>query len=85
MWQDWLLSPAALAVLGLFIGSFLNAVIHRLPLMMARQWWAEVAGYLQDADSHRQVFGQALPEDQGAVAQTQDILDVRRVGSHILS
>jgi leader peptidase (prepilin peptidase)/N-methyltransferase len=62
MWQDWLLSPAALAVLGLIIGSFLNAVIHRLPLMMARQWWGEVAEYLQDADSHRQVFGQALPE-----------------------
>ena len=37
---------------------------------------------------HRAVaapFGQALPEDQGAVSQTQDILDVRRVGSHILS
>jgi len=37
-----LIEPAALvgfaALLGLMIGSFLNVVIHRLPLMMERDW-----------------------------------------------
>lgn len=32
------------AVVGLLIGSFLNVVIHRLPLMMERQWARELAG-----------------------------------------
>ena len=40
-------SPLALAVAvglaGLCAGSFLNVVIHRLPLMMERQWKAECA------------------------------------------
>lgn len=31
----------ALGVLGLMIGSFLNVVIHRLPLMMEREWKSE--------------------------------------------
>jgi leader peptidase (prepilin peptidase) / N-methyltransferase len=53
---DLLLSPVALAVVGLCIGSFLNVVIHRLPLMRERQWWADVAHQLADADSWRRVF-----------------------------
>lgn len=39
-------------VLGLIIGSFLNVVIHRLPMMMEREWLAEAA----------EVLGQAAPE-----------------------
>jgi leader peptidase (prepilin peptidase)/N-methyltransferase len=31
------------AVLGLLIGSFLNVVIHRLPIMLERRWAAECA------------------------------------------
>ncbi len=54
---DILLSPIALAVLGLCIGSFLNVVIHRLPLIIERQWWVDVAHQLADADSWRRVFG----------------------------
>ncbi|MDP1691503.1 MAG: A24 family peptidase [Burkholderiaceae bacterium] len=54
---DLLLSPLALAVLGLCIGSFLNVVIHRLPLMLERQWWTDVAHQLADNDSWRRVFG----------------------------
>jgi leader peptidase (prepilin peptidase)/N-methyltransferase len=41
-----LLSPAALGLFGLCIGSFLNVVVHRLPLMMERQWRAESAELL---------------------------------------
>ncbi|HEY9238656.1 MAG TPA: A24 family peptidase [Burkholderiaceae bacterium] len=41
-----LLSPLTLAVLGLLIGSFLNVVIHRMPLMMERGWRMESADLL---------------------------------------
>jgi leader peptidase (prepilin peptidase) / N-methyltransferase len=40
------LSPLALALLGLCIGSFLNVVIHRLPLMLERGWKLESAELL---------------------------------------
>ncbi len=60
MAQEWLLSVPALGLLGLIVGSFLNVVIHRLPMMMARQWWGEVAGQLQDNASYEAVFGQPL-------------------------
>jgi leader peptidase (prepilin peptidase)/N-methyltransferase len=59
---DWLLHPATLAFLGLAIGSFLNVVIHRLPLMLERGWWGDVAHQLADAESHRRVFGAGAPE-----------------------
>lgn len=42
-----LLSPPALAVLGLLIGSFLNVVIHRLPLRLEREWKMEAAAVLE--------------------------------------
>jgi leader peptidase (prepilin peptidase) / N-methyltransferase len=41
-----LLSPFVLALLGLCIGSFLNVVIHRLPMMMERGWRIESAELL---------------------------------------
>ena len=40
------LSPFVLALLGLCIGSFLNVVIHRLPLMLERGWKQESADLL---------------------------------------
>ncbi len=59
---DLLLSPWLLAPLGLIIGSFLNVVVHRLPLMLERQWWGDVAAQLADADSFKRVFASAAPE-----------------------
>jgi leader peptidase (prepilin peptidase)/N-methyltransferase len=53
---DLLVSPPLLALLGLCVGSFLNVVVHRMPLVMERQWWAEVAGHLQDVEAWRRVF-----------------------------
>ncbi len=41
-----MLTPWALALLGLCIGSFLNVVIHRLPQMLDRSWKAECADML---------------------------------------
>jgi len=55
---DLLLSPAGLGVLGLMIGSFLNVVIFRLPLVLERQWWADTARYqLGDALAWERAFG----------------------------
>ena len=59
---DLLLSPWALAVLGLAVGSFLNVVVHRLPLMLERQWWGDVGAQLADAESYQRVFGSDMPE-----------------------
>jgi leader peptidase (prepilin peptidase) / N-methyltransferase len=69
--EIWL-SPWALGLLGLCVGSFLNVVVYRLPLMMERQWWADVAHQLADADSWRRVFAprgpQAAPSSEVAQA-----------------
>ncbi len=43
---DVFLSPLVLALFGLCIGSFLNVVIHRLPLMLERGWKMESADLL---------------------------------------
>ncbi|HZF81328.1 MAG TPA: A24 family peptidase [Rubrivivax sp.] len=59
---DLLLSPWALALVGLIVGSFLNVVVHRMPLMLERQWWGDVAAQLGDADSFHRVFGKPAPE-----------------------
>jgi leader peptidase (prepilin peptidase)/N-methyltransferase len=40
------LTPWALALFGLCIGSFLNVVIHRLPLMLDRSWKSDSAEML---------------------------------------
>ncbi|WP_313083374.1 A24 family peptidase [Pulveribacter sp.] len=37
-----------IGIVGLLVGSFLNVVIHRLPLMMEQQWAAECVQYAQD-------------------------------------
>lgn len=55
--MEVLLSPWALAVLGLVIGSFLNVVIHRLPQLLEREWLGDAAGYLQDKAATARVLG----------------------------
>lgn len=57
-----LLSPWALGLFGLCIGSFLNVVIHRLPLILERQWLHESAAQLTDAPAMARVAGVPLPE-----------------------
>lgn len=66
-----LLSPAVLGVLGLLIGSFLNVVVHRLPAMYMRGWWAyDVADFgLSDERSWHAAFGErARPPAELAAA-----------------
>ncbi|MEY4750240.1 MAG: hypothetical protein RIQ60_2454 [Pseudomonadota bacterium] len=50
-----LLHPLGLALVGLCIGSFINVVVHRLPLMLEARWRAESAellGQEPPADPH---------------------------------
>ena len=43
MFVDPAVLVAACTLLGLLIGSFLNVVIHRLPIMMERDWRTQCA------------------------------------------
>ena len=65
-----LLSPWGLGLLGLLVGSFLNVVVHRFPLMLERQWWGDVAGQLADSASFQRVFGRAPAKAVNDVAKT---------------
>lgn len=63
--QDTLVFPTLCALLGLFVGSFLNVVIHRLPLMMEREWQAEAAALRGEEPSTPQPrFNLATPRSR---------------------
>lgn len=62
-WSVWL-SPWVLGILGLCIGSFLNVVIHRLPLMLERQWLHESAAQLIDAPTMARVAKAPIAETE---------------------
>ncbi|MBW8891354.1 MAG: prepilin peptidase, partial [Burkholderiales bacterium] len=70
-WSVWL-SPWALGVFGLCIGSFLNVVIHRLPLMLERQWLHESAAQLTDAQAMARGAGVPL-SDAEKLAKAVDV------------
>ena len=56
--QEFWFSPAALALLGLCVGSFLNVVAHRLPKQLEREWWLDMAeNQLGDATAWQRVSG----------------------------
>lgn len=59
-WAIWL-SPAVMGVLGLLVGSFLNVVIYRTPVIMERGWWADIAAQLDDAPTWQRVLGTPRP------------------------
>ncbi len=48
LYYPWLF-PVLAALFGLIIGSFLNVVIHRLPIIMEREWQSECAESFPDA------------------------------------
>ena len=63
--RDPLVFAALCTLLGLFVGSFLNVVIHRLPVMMEREWQAEAASLRgEEADGEAQVFNIATPRSR---------------------
>ncbi|MDC8771601.1 prepilin peptidase [Roseateles albus] len=59
---EFLLSPWVLGLLGLCIGSFLNVLIHRTPLILERQWLADAAAQLGDAAELNRASGLPKPE-----------------------
>ncbi|RKP48525.1 prepilin peptidase [Pararobbsia silviterrae] len=44
---------AFVVAFGLVIGSFVTVVVHRLPIMLERDWQATVETYLDEAQNHR--------------------------------
>ncbi len=69
----WLLTPWALGVLGLCIGSFLNVLIHRLPLMMERQWMNDAAVQLSDTDDLQRAAGLPRGEADKLVSAVESL------------
>ncbi|MGL1832937.1 prepilin peptidase [Rhodocyclaceae bacterium SMB388] len=63
-----LLDPAVftalIALLGLFVGSFLNVVIHRLPRMMEREWEAQAAEIRGEEAAPAERFNLATPRSR---------------------
>lgn len=52
------------ALLGLFVGSFLNVVIHRLPRMMERDWHAQAAELRGEELQPTERFNLATPRSR---------------------
>jgi len=62
--QDPLIFAIVASVLGLFIGSFLNVVIHRLPRMMERDWHAQAAELRGEPVPETERFNLATPRSR---------------------
>lgn len=73
--SDWLLSPWALGLLGLVIGSFLNVVIHRLPQLLERGWLGDAAAFLQDRAAMGRVLGAPDKRLDALASQGQALAD----------
>ncbi|MDR3352803.1 MAG: A24 family peptidase [Zoogloeaceae bacterium] len=58
------LFPIFLGLLGLLIGSFLNVVVYRLPLMMEREWNAQCAELRGEAEPETEVFTLSRPRSR---------------------
>ena len=65
-----LFSPWVLGLLGLCIGSFLNVVIHRVPLMMERDWVLEGTDALSDTEALTRCGAPKPDADKLAAAAT---------------
>jgi leader peptidase (prepilin peptidase)/N-methyltransferase len=68
-----MLAAIVAGIFGLMIGSFLNVVIHRLPRIFEREWWANVAEFLHDAESWARTFGATART--AAVDETASAID----------
>ena len=62
--QSPLLFSTLAALVGLFVGSFLNVVIHRLPRMMEREWQAQAAEMRGEEPAPAERFNLATPRSR---------------------
>ncbi|WP_423601534.1 prepilin peptidase [Roseateles sp. MS654] len=73
-----LLSPAYLGLIGLCVGSFLNVVIYRLPVMMQRAWLSECADQLgleEELRTHAGIDAAQAQRLAAAAVPLRDALD----------
>ncbi|GAA6143409.1 A24 family peptidase [Hydrogenophaga sp. 5NK40-0174] len=70
------LSALFLGVLGLLVGSFLNVVIHRLPLMMERRWKEECEQFQAEANGEAAGSSLASAEEKLAEAAEQQTFNL---------
>ncbi len=63
------LSPAVLGVLGLLVGSFLNVVIYRKPVIMMRGWVMSTAEMLVDGEEIPLALGKPQPQEYTALGE----------------
>jgi len=61
---DGPLLSVTVALLGLFVGSFLNVVIHRLPRMMEREWNEQAAELRGESPPAQERFNLATPRSR---------------------
>lgn len=62
--QSPLYAGGCVFLLGLFVGSFLNVVIHRLPIMMNRQWELETASFRNEPLPEQSRFNLMVPRSR---------------------
>ena len=65
-------SPVVLGILGLLIGSFLNVVVYRKPIIMMREWLLDTGGMLGEGEVWKTVFGKAQPAELTDAGKTID-------------
>ena len=65
-------SPVVLGILGLLIGSFLNVVVYRKPIIMMREWLLDTGGMLGDGEVWKSVFGKPQPAEITDAGKTID-------------
>jgi len=65
-------SPVVLGVFGLLVGSFLNVVIHRKPIIMMREWLLDTGGMLGEGEVWQQVFARPQPAEITKAGQAID-------------
>ena len=67
-WLGSFLDPTAFtlscAVLGLIVGSFLNVVVHRLPIMMERDWQCQCAELRGEERPLHEALSLAMPRSR---------------------
>lgn len=64
------MAHATILLVGLFVGSFLNVVIHRLPRMMEREWNEQAAELRGETLPPSERFNLATPRSRCPIAAT---------------
>lgn len=70
--NNYSLFLVGIGISGLLIGSFLNVVIYRLPIMLQREWEQDCSEYLKQATSIKHgVFNLTIPRSHCPKCNTQ--------------